>query len=325
MSWLDDFVADIPDEPTIPRLQAPSSGSRAPEFSSSEVTSAPQTFSWVDNFFGPAIVKLGALFFAKRPVLEFIAGTGVALAVADDSVGKACKVTISNGSPFTPPTGTGLVTVTGGVLDLAAFDNTGTGFFTITSGTPDIAATANIRYTGGKFQTDVNAQWKNGSITGDLAWAPTSTSKTLTLPDATDTIVGKATTDDLSNKTLILPKIKDASTHNYIFAVSTLAADRTVTLPLLTADDTLVFATFAATLSNKTLASPVVTGSPVYQGTRYKITPVIGEVETSSTSQTILASLHHGRRVALSVRRDRDLRAKDQLHEGGHLEARRGL
>lgn len=167
---------------------------------------------------------------------------------------------------------------------------TGTGFVTCTSGVIDSAATANIRYSGGKLQTDGNVQWKNSTITGDLAWTPTSSSKTLTLPDATDTLVGKATTDSLSNKTLVLPKIADASTHNYIFAVSTLAADRTVTLPLLTGNDTLVFATFAATLLNKTLDSPVITGTPIYQGTRVAIKSVVGEVQTSSTSQTTVAS-----------------------------------
>jgi hypothetical protein len=84
------------------------------------VTSAPQKLSWIDDFFGPAIVKLGALFFAKRPVLEFAAGDGIDLAVVDDSTNKSTKVTITNQGAFTPPTGTGYVTVTSGVLDPAA-------------------------------------------------------------------------------------------------------------------------------------------------------------------------------------------------------------
>jgi hypothetical protein len=178
------------------------------------------------------------------------------------------------------------------VLDAATMANTGTGFFTITGGVPDTAATALARYTGGKIQIDGNLQWRNtgaSNHTGDLAWAPTA-DRTLTLPNATDTVVARATTDTLSNKTLVLPKIADSGTHNYITAVSNLAADRTVTLPLLTADDTFVFATFAATLSNKTLASPTVTGTPIYQGTNVKITSVIGEVQTSSTTQTTVAS-----------------------------------
>ena len=87
-------------------------------------------------------------------------------------------------------------------LPAGSFTPTGTGFRTVTSGVDDPAATANIRYAGGKLQTDVNIQYKNASITGDLAWAPTSSNKTLILPNASDTLVGKATTDIFTNKTL---------------------------------------------------------------------------------------------------------------------------
>ena len=39
-------------------------------------------------------------------------------------------------------------------------------------------------------------------ITGVLTWTPTSSSKTLTLPDITDTLITKTSTDTLSNKTI---------------------------------------------------------------------------------------------------------------------------
>lgn len=49
------------------------------------------------------------------------------------------------------------------------------------------------------------------------------------------------------------PQINDTSAdHQYVVAVSELTADRTVTLPLLTGNDTFVFADHAQTLTNKT-------------------------------------------------------------------------
>lgn len=72
----------------------------------------------------------------------------------------------------------------------------------------------------------------------------------------------KDATEELTNKTLIspvlvTPQIDDTSRdHQYIIAVSELAADRTVTLPLLTGNDEFVFKDFIQTLTNKTLTSP---------------------------------------------------------------------
>lgn len=96
----------------------------------------------------------------------------------------------------------------------------------------------------------------------------TNTSATVTIPDigdAADEFVMKDTTQTLTGKTLTspyltTPQINDTSAdHQYVFAVSELAADRTVTLPLLTGADTFVFADFIQTLTNKTLTSPVLT------------------------------------------------------------------
>jgi hypothetical protein len=89
-----------------------------------------------------------------------------------------------------------------------------------------------------------------------------NTDKLLTLPTTADTLVGRDTTDTLTNKTLsqavlFSPRIQDTSQdHRYIFGVSELAADRTVTLPLLLANDTFVFQAFSQTLTNKTLTDP---------------------------------------------------------------------
>ena len=53
-------------------------------------------------------------------------------------------------------------------------------------------------------------------------------------------------------------KIKDTSSdHQYIVAVNELIDDRTITLPLLSANDEIVFKDHTVTMTNKTLTSPV--------------------------------------------------------------------
>ncbi len=75
----------------------------------------------------------------------------------------------------------------------------------------------------------------------------------------TGTIVGTTDTQTLTNKTLTspvltTPEINDSdSSHQYVFAVGNLSADRTVTLPALTGNDTFVFENHTQTLDNKTI------------------------------------------------------------------------
>ena len=79
-----------------------------------------------------------------------------------------------------------------------------------------------------------------------------------TLPDATGSIVLDTATQTLTNKTLIssvltTPQINDASSdHQYVLGVEELAANREISLPLLTGDDQFVFRDHAQTLTNKT-------------------------------------------------------------------------
>jgi hypothetical protein len=93
-------------------------------------------------------------------------------------------------------------------------------------------------------------------------------------------------TETLTNKTLTspvltTPQINDTSAdHQYVVAVSELAADRTITLPLLTGNDEITFNDHTQTLTNKTLTTPALT-SPVMT------TPQIND--TSADHQYIIA------------------------------------
>lgn len=87
-----------------------------------------------------------------------------------------------------------------------------------------------------------------------------------------------------SGLVLTLPQINDTSSnHQYIVAVNELAADRTVTLPLLTGNDEFVFKDHAQTLANKTLTSPVL-------NTGVSGTAVLDEDNMASDSATKLAT-----------------------------------
>ena len=131
-------------------------------------------------------------------------------------------------------------------------------------------ATGEIRH-GPIVWTESNGLWWNRDDGGSLG----------TWYEA----VGTAATQTLTNKTLTsavltTPQINDSSAdHQYIFAAANLAADRTVSLPLLTDNDTFVFLAHTQTLTNKTLTSPVITGGSINN------TPI-----GASTASTVVAT-----------------------------------
>jgi hypothetical protein len=118
------------------------------------------------------------------------------------------------------------------------------------------------------------------------------TDATITIQDTSgvnDTFAYTTLAQTLSNKTLTAPKINDTSSdHTYTFAVSELVADRTITLPILIGNDEFTFNSHISTLSNKTLASPVVTGTVlVPAGT-------VGAPSYSFTNDTNAGMFHDG-------------------------------
>ena len=118
---------------------------------------------------------------------------------------------------------------------------------------------------------DVNNSTRTISFGGDITTAGdlntagayqltlTQTGNTnVTLP-TTGTLATLAGSETFTNKTLTspvltTPQINDSnSSHQYIFGVGNLTADRTVSLPLLTGNDVFTFNAFAAILTNKSM------------------------------------------------------------------------
>lgn len=176
----------------------------------------------------------------------------------------------------------------------------------------------------GSWTEQVNSAFRTSSDNKVVTVTPTATlpaaSLTLTLPIptaavTTDTIVSLTSTDTLTNKTLTSPiltspQINDTSAdHRYIFAVSELTANRNVTLPLLTGDDTFVFNSHNATLINKNIDAGTNTLSNIADasisasaaialsklatvtGDRALISSAGGVISASSVTNTELAQL----------------------------------
>ena len=157
------------------------------------------------------------------------------------------------------------------------------------------SATGEIRY-GQIVWTESNGLWWNRDDGGSLG----------TWYEA----VGTAATQTLTNKTLTspvltTPQINDSSAdHQYVFSSANLAADRTISLPLLTDNDTFVFLAHTQTLTNKTLTSPVITGGSINNtpiGASTASTVVATQVDITAQGDLRLQDSAGGQYVALQA------------------------
>ena len=148
----------------------------------------------------------------------------------------------------TTPTVEGAIQWDGTNDQIVVGDGTGTKVFEASA---DITTLTNLSITESQIsnlgtaitlETDINTYAGLNTIVADQTLATTSSTQTFT-------------NKTLTSPVLTSPEINDTSAdHQYIFGVSELATDRTVTLPLLTGDDIFVFEAHTQTLSNKTIS-----------------------------------------------------------------------
>lgn len=175
------------------------------------------------------------------------------------AVGNAASTTSSSSMTNTQTT-TPLTSTT----NFQAASTPGEGMILIDEG----AATEEITYATGVSGSNLTTPLANRGLEGGSAQAHSSgvsVKGILTagmwndlITSLTNTLFTQSTGALKSGIVLTLPQINDTSSdHQYVFAVSELTADRTVTLPLLTGADTFVFNDHIQTLTNKRITQRV--------------------------------------------------------------------
>jgi len=270
----------------------------------------------------------GSIFYAAEPAYDTTAkilylgdaggtGSGAGTAVASASATSAATAILrettagtSAGIILLEETGSGTDAVTIQVPALAAsynftLPNSGgtSGFVLQTDGSGNTSWVAQTSgYTGWTIQADTgDTESITTGLTVDfvggtgIATSYSAANNELTI-DIDNTVTTNDGVQTLTNKTLTspvltTPQINDsAADHQYIFASGDLGADRTVTLPVLTANDTFVFEAHTQTLSNKTLDGAISTAGGITYNGSSSGTTVLAASATASGTLTLPAA-----------------------------------
>jgi hypothetical protein len=140
------------------------------------------------------------------PVSGIVSSTSAALGLGSIELGHATDTTIARASA-------GLISVEGVVVPTVSSENA------LSNKSLSTTTTFFIDPVDPTKKLKIITENAATSVTGTLATSFT-TSKTLTLPDATDTLVGRATTDTLTNKTLTSPVVSGGTMTSTVFVGS---------------------------------------------------------------------------------------------------------
>jgi hypothetical protein len=172
-----------------------------------------------------------------------------------------------------------LPTLTGNGDDIVVINTAGTAMET-QSITGDVVGTNNTQTLTNKSLVDATTYFVDDGdntkkVQLQVSGVTTATTRTLTVPDASDTLVLLAEAQTLTNKTLTAP------------IISTISNTGTLTLP--TSTDTLVGKATTDTLTNKTLTAPVLNGA--LSGTSFidDDTMATASATTVSSSESVQA------------------------------------
>ena len=228
-------------------------------------------------------------------------GNGSALTT--DTVGLLTATQTMTNKTLTAPTINGVV---GGTATSQTITTLTTAGITGTGGALEVTPDNNvleIRGDGSSVEGQIQLNCHQNTHGQKLKAQPHSAgiTNTMLLPIGGDsTLVSLISADTLTNKTLTspvltTPQINDTSAdHQYVFAVSELAADRTVTLPQLTGNDEFVFKDHAVTMTNKTMGAMFGTVQALSGAGAVDLTSLITQVTTTSADALTLANGTNG-------------------------------